>query len=286
MPEAGAGGAPLTAVIGAISFLAAIALAGFILISLAAGEWTSELKTALTIQVKGSSAQAIEEDTQEALRILNSTEGVITANAMTSEETARLLEPWLGRGNISDYLSIPAIIEVKATPALRRDLGLLRTRLAAAAPGATVDDHGAWHSRLSAAARSGQALAFAVFLLVMGAACAISVFAARAGLAANHEIVSLLHLVGATDDFIANEVQRRFFILGLRGSMAGLFAALIALGAALLITRTGATESFFLPNVNLTGGVVFWLLVVPIITCLVTAATARMTVLKTLRRQY
>ena len=101
-------------------------------------------------------------------------------------------------------------------------LNLLQSRLTAAAPGAVIDDHGEWHGRLSAAARSGQMLAFSVFILILGAACAIAIFAARAGLAANEKIVSLLHLVGATDQFIANEVQRRFVILGLRGSLAGL----------------------------------------------------------------
>ncbi|MFQ5561964.1 MAG: cell division protein FtsX [Parvularculaceae bacterium] len=286
LPEAGAGGAPLTAVIAAISFLAALSLSGFIVISLAAGSWTSELRTELTIQVKGASAELIAEDVDAALRVLSTTEGVVSAKAMAPEDAAKLLEPWLGRGNVGAYLNVPALIEVKATPALHNDLGLLRTRLAAAAPGASIDDHGSWHSRLAAAARSGQALAFTVFLLVMGAACAISVFAARAGLAANHEIVSLLHLVGATDAFIANEVQRRFFILGFRGSMAGLFLALVALGGAALITRVRGAEGFFLPNVELQGGVLAWLLIVPAATCLVSAATARFTVLKTLRRQY
>lgn len=286
LPEAGAAGSPLTAVIAAISFLAALALSGFIVISLAASTWTSELRTELTVQIKGASADAIAEDVKSALRILSSTEGVISAEAMTPEESAKLLEPWLGRGNVGAYLNVPALIEVKVTPTLRRDLGLLRTRLAAAAPGAVIDDHGEWHARLAAAARSGQALAFTVFLLVMGAACAISVFAARAGLAANHEIVSLLHLVGATDAFIANEVQRRFFILGFRGSMAGLFLALLALGGAALVTRARGADGFFLPNVDLNGGVLAWLIAVPIVTCLVTALTARFTVLNTLRKQY
>ncbi|MHA7872548.1 MAG: cell division FtsX domain-containing protein, partial [Hyphococcus sp.] len=134
--------------------------------------------------------------------------------------------------------------------------------------------------------RSGQAFAFAVFLIVMAAACAISVFAARAGLAANHEIVSVLHLVGATDDFIAAEVQRRFFILGLRGAIAGLLAALLALGLAALALRSGVAADVFIPRFSLGGWLVLWLLTVPLATCLVTAVTARFTVLRALRQQY
>lgn len=284
LPEAGAGGAPLTAVIAVISFLAVLAMASVLIINTSAGEWTSELRSEITVQVKGVDESEIAARASAAMRILNDTDGVIEATMMTQEEAAALLEPWLGKGNVSAFLNVPAIIEVKIAPSLRGDLDLLRNRLAAA--GATLDDHASWHDRLAAAARSGQALAFTVFLIVMGAACAISIFAARAGLAANHEIVSVLHLVGATDDFIAAEVQRRFFILGLRGSLAGLLAALLALGLASIAMRSGVGADMFLPRFTLGGWMVLWLFAVPIVTCLVTAMTARLTVLRTLREQY
>ena len=284
-PEAGSGGAPLTAVIAVMSFLAALALAAFLLIASAAGEWTSELRAALTVQIKGTDAEAILAETGAAMQVLQSTEGVLDARALSPEESARLLEPWLGEGNVGAYLNIPAIIEVRISDALRADLDLLRTRLKAAAPGAVLDDHGDWHRRLSAAARSGQALAFAVFLLVMGAAAAIAAFAARAGLAANSEIVSLLHLVGATDGFIAGEVQRRFLAIGVKGSLAGLLGALLVIGLAALAMRAGGGAAGFLPEIDVGPRLAAPLFVVPVVLCAVTAWTARRTVLRTLMRE-
>lgn len=286
LPEAGAAGAPLTAVIAVMSFLAVLAMASLLMVNRAADEWTSALRSEITVQVKGADAEEIARGVEAALRVLNDTDGVLEAEERSREDAAALLEPWLGQGNASAFLNIPAIIEVKAAPALRDDLDLLRNRLAAAAPGASLDDHGRWHDRLSGAARSGQALAFGVFLLVMGAACAISIFAARAGLAANHEIVSVLHLVGATDNFIAAEVQRRFFILGLRGALLGMGAALAALALAGFALKTGAAADNFLPAFTLNSWMLLWLLAAPIATCLVTAITARLTVLKTLSEQY
>lgn len=286
LPEAGAAGAPLTAVIAAISFLATLTLAAFLVISTTASVWTEELKTAFTVQVKGPDAPTIAANTDEVVRILSSTQGVIETNVVDADEAAKLLEPWLGTGNIGDYLNVPAIVEVRATDGLRNDLELLQARLTAAAPGAVIDNHGEWHSRLVGAARSGQLLAFAVFTLVMGAACAIAIFAARAGLAANEKIVSLLHLIGATDQFIANEVQRRFVVLGLRGSIAGLIVALLALGATGALAETIRGDQFFLPILNLKNWHLGALLIVPIILCLVTAISARWTVLKTLARSY
>ncbi len=286
LPEAGAAGAPLTAVIAVMSFLAVLAMASLLMVNRAASEWTSALRSEVTVQVKGANEAEIAAGVSAVLRVLDETEGVIEAKERSREDTAALLEPWLGEGNAQAFLNIPALIEVKASPDLRGNLDLLRNRLAAAAPNASLDNHSRWHDRLSSAARSGQAMAFGVFLLVMGAACAISIFAARAGLAANHEIVSVLHLVGATDDFIATEVQRRFFILGLRGALIGLAVALFALGLAGVAMRSSTSADSFLPAFNLNGWMIVWLAAAPAATCLVTALTARLTVLKTLQQQY
>ena len=286
LPEAGAGGAPLTAVIAVMSFLAVLSMAAVLIINQSAGRWTAALESEITVQVKGADATEIAAGASAAMRVLEETAGVEEAVLKSDAETAALLEPWLGQGNAEAFLNIPALIEVKVTPALRGDLDALRARLAEAAPGATLDDHAAWHNRLATAAQSGQALAFLVFLLVMGAACAVSIFAARAGLAANHDIVSVLHLVGASDEFIAAEVQRRFFVLGLRGAMAGLVAAFAALGGAALMLDAGLGRDSFLPQFTLGGWHALWLFSVPLFTCLVTALTARMTVLNTLQRQY
>ena len=286
LPEAGAGGAPLTAVIAVMSFLAVLAMAAVLIIHQSAGRWTAELQSEITVQIKGADAAEIAAGASAALRVLNETDGVEEAVLKSDAETAALLDPWLGKGNARAFLTIPALIDVKVTPALRGDLDPLRQRLAAAAPGANLDDHATWHNRLAMAAQSGQALAVLVFLLVMGAACAVSMFAARAGLAANHEIVSVLHLVGATDEFIAAEVQRRFFVLGFRGALAGLLAALAALAAAAFLLERGVAADSFLPQFTIGGWHALWLLTVPLATCLVTAYTARLTVLKTLRSQY
>ena len=285
MPEAGQGGAPLTAVIAVISSLACLALAAFILIASASTAWTTELDSSVTIQVKGADAAQIEARLRQAEEILSEASGVDQFNIIDSREAAKLLEPWLGKGN-ADALNVPALVEVKLNEEGRANIAALAERLQVISPGVVLDDHGGWNDRLGDAARSGQALAFAVFALIMGAACAISIFAARAGLSANAEVVSLLHLVGATDDFIANLVQRRFTVIGLRGSMLGLFAAVFLLTLFSLATRARGGDGFLLPGLAVGPDLVLPLLLVPIAICLVTAIAARLTVLRTLRETY
>lgn len=286
LPEAGAAGAPLTAVIGAISFLAALALAAFLMITVAAQQWTDNLKTSFTIQVKGENQAAIDIALTETKRILEGTNGVISFEITAPEDAAKLLEPWLGKGNVSDYLSVPALVDVKANETLRNDLDFLQTRLTAAAPGIIIDDHRAWRDGLASTTRSLQALALAAFLTIIAAAGAIAIFAARAGLAANEGTVALLHLVGATDDFIANEVQRRFVILSLRGSFAGLFLSFLALAIVVLGAKAASSNGFFAPDLYLNIWMALSLLLVPPGVSLVIALTARFTTLKTLGQSY
>ncbi|MEL6213292.1 MAG: hypothetical protein AAFQ96_06865, partial [Pseudomonadota bacterium] len=100
LPEAGAGGLPLTAVIAIMSFLAVLALAGFLAIAAASSAWTDELKSAFTVQIKGPDAETIEARTKEAARILSTTPGVLDAAVIESDEAAKLLEPWLGGGDV------------------------------------------------------------------------------------------------------------------------------------------------------------------------------------------
>ena len=85
-------------------------------------------------------------------------------------------------------------------------------------------------------------LAGLVVLALMIAATALSVvFATRGAMAGNREVVEVLHFVGAHDGFIAQEFQRHFLWLGLKGGIVGGGAAAAVLGLAhLLSTRVGA----------------------------------------------
>lgn len=286
LPEAGAGGAPLTAVIAVISFLAAMALAALLIINQTTSAWTASLKSEATIQIKGESAEAILAQTNAAEQYLNDSGAFSKVRIISDDEAAALLEPWLGNNNVAAFLTIPALIEVEINARAGADLSTVYAGLVDVAPGVIVDDHSRWHDRLSAAAQSMQSIAFLVFALVLAAACAVSIFAARAGLAANRDIVSILHLVGATDAFIAEEVQRRFFLLGLRGSLAGLLVAMVSLGAAAFTLRTSINASNFMPEFSLNATLMIALLTVPIIVCLATAITARHTVLRALIDEY
>ncbi|MBI1391827.1 MAG: hypothetical protein GC152_03695 [Alphaproteobacteria bacterium] len=282
LPEGGATGAPMMAVIAVMSALAALALAGMLIIAIATDRWTDDLAESMTVQVKGVSASEIEERTEAALAVLAEVDGLTDIRVRTPEEAAALLRPWLGDA-AGAYLSIPALIDLKADARGREALPAIRANLAAISPGVTIDDHGKWNASLTRAARRGQLLSLGVFVLITGAACAIAAFAARAGLAANADVIAILHLVGATDDFIAEEVQRRFFVICLRGSLIGVLVAAAAMFMLTLGAQVGGAESYFLPTFETSPVTFAPMTLVPITICLATSLTARLTVLRSLK---
>src|SRR3712207_9188715 len=79
-------------------------------------------------------------------------------------------------------------------------------------------------------------LAGLLVLALMIAATALSVvFATRGAMAGNREVVEVLHFIGAHDGFIANEFQRHFLGLGLKGGLVGGLAAALVFSLAQLL---------------------------------------------------
>ena len=132
------------------------------------------------------------------------------------------------------------------------------------------------------AARSAEWLAYGVLALVAATTIAIVVFATRAGLSANRDVVEVLHLIGARDGFIASEVQRHFLHLGFRG---GLIGAGLGAGAFLMLGLAGATGDLYLVSASGIGPEYLpALIVIPFAAALVSVMTARVTVFQTLER--
>ena len=116
------------------------------------------------------------------------------------------------------------------------DLATLRKALASAVPQADLDDHRIWAARLGAMADAVVILAAALFALMIVAMGTAIGFATRGAMAGNREIVEVLHLVGASNAFIAREFQAHFRRLGLRGAMIGGLAAIAFFAIASLLS--------------------------------------------------
>lgn len=245
VPLDSASGRSLAAVIAILTFLAALAAGAAELVASASAGWQGAVAREATIQLRPLSGRDIEADLVRAAELARATPGIVAARIMPRAEAERLVEPWLGQasgGLDLAGLPLPRLVVLSLQPGARPDLDGLRRRLGEALPRATLDDHALWLERLSAMANAFVATSLGVVGLVLVASGLAVAFATRGAMAGNREVVEVLHLVGATDDFIAREFQRRFFLLGLRGSLAGALAALALIALCSAMARLWRTS--------------------------------------------
>lgn len=230
----------LPLLVAAMTFLAALALAGSAGAAALVRHWQSGAATALTVQVPtpavpiprtGDAAEQTRLD--RALATLRATPGIASVHALTTAELDDLLRPWLGANGGDLSLPLPAVIQVHLGSGAP-DVGALQSRLDAAVPGTLVESHGEWVQRLAVLARSLQACAFLALGVVALVAAAVVMVATRAGLAARRDSIDIVHALGATDGYIAARFARRATGLAVIGAIGGALAAvpvLLALAA-------------------------------------------------------
>ena len=285
-----AGAAPLEVVIAVMAFLAALALGASLVADRAAQGWRAGLSGRLTVQIlppeHGRAEPALSNETNEALSTLRQTNGVAATRALSQAETEKLVEPWLGAGNVVADLPLPRIIDVTLIPGAKVDLAALTRRLTRAAPDSVLDDHSRWIGRLQVLADALVWSAYGILALIAIATASAVAFATRAGLEAHHDIVALLHQMGAHSGFIARAFEWYYLVSALAsGAVGGVCAAALFIAAGGL-ELAGIEPVPFLPPLGLHASELVWLVAVPLGAGMIAWATARLSVLAALRRIY
>jgi cell division transport system permease protein len=232
IPRDSVAGRALVVVIAIMTFLACLTAGAALLVAHASQAWRSDVLREATIQVKPGAGDDIESLVAKAVAVASRSPEVESARAYSKAESEKLLEPWLGAGFDLSQLPVPRIIVLRLRGQRPDDdLASFRSALASAVPQAVLDDHRIWATRLGAMADAVVVLAAALFMLMIVAMSTAIGFATRGAVAANREIVEVLHLVGASNGFIAKEFEGHFRRLGLRGAMIGGLAATAAFAA-------------------------------------------------------
>jgi cell division transport system permease protein len=221
VPKNSIAGRALVAVVAIMTFLASLTVGAVMMVRAVAGEWQSDVAREITIQIRPAAGQDIEGQVRRATEIARGFAGIGEVRPYSKEESARLLEPWLGSGVVLDDLPVPRLIVVRLLPGREPDLAPLRKQLTERVAGASLDDHRAWIERMRTMAHTSVLGGLGVLALVLAATVLSVAFATRGAMAANRPIVEVLHFIGAKDGFIAGQFQRHFLALGLQGGMIG-----------------------------------------------------------------
>jgi cell division transport system permease protein len=230
----------------------------------------------------------LDRDAAAAAEAMRGRPGIVDVRPFSKDESAKLLEPWLGSGLSLDELPVPRVIVGRVQPGAALDLAALRRVVTQAAPTASVDDHRAWIERMRSMSGATVFAGLGILALVIIATIISVSFATRGAMAANRPIVEVLHFVGAGDRYIADRFFWHFLLLGLEGGVIGGGVAMLAFGFSESIagwfsgTPVGDQFVALLGTFSLRPSGYFALAVQAVLIAAITAWASRRTLFKTL----
>lgn len=269
-----------------------VALLTFSILGLAglnqtAGQWSTQIEGSLSIQVpptdiSGQSPeareQALQKQVDQIVGSLREIPGVSKINELSPAGMSKLLEPWLGPEDMISELPIPRIIEI--TPSGNINTQIVKDTLKKIAPEAVLDDHRIWIKRISDVAFSVELSLIALIVVLFGATILSVVFATRSALSVHHNIIELLHLIGAQDVYIARQFGRHNLRLAFWGAIIGL---IISVAVATLIAWLGTRAGWIVPDLFVSPGFILLIVALPFAIAAIAYFTATRTVRQVLR---
>ncbi|MBI3441236.1 MAG: hypothetical protein HY052_05475 [Proteobacteria bacterium] len=289
----GAGAHLVSWVTGLMVFFVTLALLVNFSLATITKTWVTGLSGALTVEIKpplspkeggepsSQSQKKFENSVHRVLTLLKDNAAVSEARLMTDAEIRSLIQPWMGPGVTVDAVYLPALIDIKLTP--NADVARLQSDLKAVEPDAGIDSHTDTLDDVKALVKTAS-----LFVLLLTSVIVVLAVVAISGIVRSklliHESeVETLHLIGASDEYIA----RQFRMHTLRGTLKGALIGLVCTLAILLVigSLTHTLDDTILPHLK--WAPLQWLLVVvsPIaVGSLIAHLTAQATVLKELSK--
>uniref|UniRef100_A0A7C1NY95 ABC transporter permease n=1 Tax=Agrobacterium albertimagni TaxID=147266 RepID=A0A7C1NY95_9HYPH len=288
LPPSNIQGNALMVVIAIMAFLACLTLGGVSMVRATAAGWQSEISREITIQIKPEEGldmgAALVKARDLALTFVGTRDGQI----MDDGATARLLEPWLGTGLNLEDLPVPRLIVITIDETNPPDFDAMRALLNEEVPQAFLDDHRTWVDRLVQMARTTVLIGSGILILVFTAMVLTVVFATRGALSGNRHIIEVLHFVGAEGSFVAQEFQKHFLKISLKGAATGGFLAAAFFGLASswqsrsLATPQSDQATALFGTFTIGWGGYLGIFATMIVIALLTTITARLTVMRTI----
>lgn len=235
------------------------------------GTWQTQLSDTLTVQVILENSEDWDVQTNLARTTLADAVPGADIEIIPEDEAKALLKPWLGNAVLPDDLPVPALINLTG-----QNMSSARVETALVDTGLTVniDDNSRYADQLKGTAKRLVSLGLGTLLLILIAGLSVNIFATRAGMTAQKEIIRVLVQVGASDNFIAKLFIGQALRRGALGAAIGL-----SLAALLWMVLSLTSEWGGLGWTGIGPGLidVFWLICLGMIFAVICAAAAGVT---------
>jgi cell division transport system permease protein len=299
--DEGVGATLVSCVTGLMVFFVTLTLAINFGLSSVAETWITGLSGTLTVEIKpplspadgekvsAQSQQKFDDSVKNVLTMLKRDAAVTEARRLSEPEIKRLIEPWLGRDTDQrngedtalDAIPLPALIDIKLAP--DANVAKLESRVKAIEPAATVDSQSDTLGNVRTLVNTATLFMLLLTSVIVALAVVTISGIVRSKMLIHQAEVETLHLIGASDEYIARQFRQHTLRGTLRGALAGLGCTLLTLLVLGLATHT--IESSLLPHLKLMPLQWATLLLLPLVSgSLIAHLTAQATVLKELSR--
>ena len=279
----GSGGLLLTWIIGVMTYLVCLFMMIVFLLSAIQHHWQQGLEGHYTIEIPHDAMQAAPASRiDDLVRNLNNLSSV-NAHRLTDAEIAKLVEPWLGDSAMIAELPLPSLIAIDRTAVNKKNtasIDQINNILQRDLPQGRLDTHQEWLAKWIQLTQAARMIILTMALILALTAALTVAGTAKTRLALHRDEVDLLHLIGATDHYIATQFQRQAFRIAAEGAAAGMIAAFITLGIVSVIK--GQTPSQLLPHFNMNGLQWFFLVLTPLLAGAIAMLASRLTVVHAL----
>lgn len=280
----GSGGALLMWTIGVMTYLICLFMMMVFMLAAVQSHWQQGMEGRYTIEIPYDTVKMPTSASQMTKLVddLNKIKGVKAA-LLSDDDMSELVEPWLGGNAAAADLPLPGLISVERD-ATRDDSAAMVADIKAVIqrdlPSARLDTHQEWLAKWVQLTRTGRMIILTIALILVMTAALTVAGTAKTRLALHREEVDLLHLIGATDHYIATQFQRQAFRIAAEGAGAGMICALATLGLVSVIK--GQTPSQLLPHFAMNWMQWCFLLVTPLLSGLIAMLASRFTVINAL----
>lgn len=262
------------------------ALAGFLSLQGLSDYWVSGLSNNVTVELSPltKEGQIIESEVLDlrATTIaegLQGISGIETTEILARDDVSELIGTWLDTSDTA--LPLPVLISVDLNVPFKKIKNDMHQAVTATHENFIMNTHKDWVSDFLQTAYFMKYMSLAIFCL-MGIALFLSVRGIiKARMAAYAKDIELLHLIGASDHYIAKQFQKHATSIAIKGVQIGALASLIGL----LIAYIYISASDILPqSVSLSITHLVVLCCIPLACLALSALTARKTALETLNK--
>lgn len=279
----------LVVLVGLMAFLSTIVLSFSFSLNQVMDGWSQGLENKVTIEIPAKTDSHDLRGAPEIARLqsaildkLSPSDSIKTIEPVSDETLHNLVQSWLGQSSFFDELPMPALISVELYESSPSVVNALTQVVKGVDTHALIDTHESWLDDLYRLTGSLQA-AILVIVLVIGLTTVAAIAGAmKSQIEIHRDDVELLHLMGAQDNYITRQFIRHAGILSLSGAFGGVVAAVVILGLIGLFFRAQAYS--FMPTFSIDPAHGLVLGLTPLVICIISAISARFTVLRVLQR--